>query len=643
MSCSIVGCKMLMKQNREISFHTFPDPKKEPFRFGQWLEATGNAKLKKINPSLVYSRYRICRNHFGKECFNGDCKRLMKTALPTLNLSGALDEEEEFVQNPPSPKRRKITETPIPEDHHYIQSGEIVHEKRIIRPKGDKDVRVVYVEKYCPEIQSTCENSSESIIYEDLEILDNQDDSILYEITDSTQEDTFPVPITHENCANWRDEFYKCQKNVLAQNICSRHDPFDVSLSRRTLETIQHVFTHKVENEGKPMTNQKNSGRCWLFATLNTIRIHFMKQHNLDEFEFSQSYLFYWDKIERCNYFLNNIVDTANRGEEVNGRLVSFLLTDPTCDGGQWDMVVNLINKYGLMPKKCFPESYSAEASGRMNAVLKSKLRQYAKDLRDLIKVSTAEKDIKQKIEQQMKEIYNIVGICLGIPPETFTWEYYDKSKVYQKIGPITAKDFYEQHVKSAYNMDDKVCLVTDPRPTNPYGQAYTVDCLGNVVGGRPVLYNNQPVELLIDLVTTSIKNGDPVWFGCDVHRRFAGTQGIEDLNVHDFNVVFGVDIQVTLNKADRLLYGESAMTHAMTFTGVSVDANDMTTKFRVENSWGEDRGEKGYLVMSTDWFKEFVFEVVVDKSIVPAEVRKVFEMTPIVLPAWDPMGTLAI
>uniref|UniRef100_A0A1B0DQX5 Bleomycin hydrolase n=1 Tax=Phlebotomus papatasi TaxID=29031 RepID=A0A1B0DQX5_PHLPP len=217
------------------------------------------------------------------------------------------------------------------------------------------------------------------------------------------------IPIVHETCVGWRDEFYKCPKNVLAQNICSRHDPFDVSLSRRALECIHHVFTHKVESEGKPVTNQKNSGRCWIFATLNTIRIHFMKHHNLDEFEFSQSFLFYWDKIERCNYFLNNIVDTANRGEEVDGRLVSYLLTDPTCDGGQWDMVVNLINKYGLMPKKCFPESFSAEASGKMNAVLKSKLRQYAKELRDLVKGSATDKEVKQKVQQQMKEIYNVV------------------------------------------------------------------------------------------------------------------------------------------------------------------------------------------------------------------------------------------
>lgn len=368
-----------------------------------------------------------------------------------------------------------------------------------------------------------------------------------------------------------------------------------------------------------------------------------MKAHNIEDFEFSQAYLFYWDKIERCHYFLNNIIDSAKRGETVDGRLVSFLLQDPTCDGGQWDMICNLINKYGLMPKKCFPESYNCEASARMNAVLKSKLREYTKVLRDLHENSADDATLSAEIRKQMGEVYNIVGICLGIPAGQFTWEYYDKNKKYQSIGPISPVEFYEKYVKPHYDVNQKVCLVTDPRPTNPYGNLFTIDCLGNVVGGRPVLYNNQPVELLMDLVTQSLKNGEAVWFGCEVNKRFAAKQGIEDLAIHDFNLVFGVDIQTWFTKADRLRFGESAMTHAMVFTGVGVDANGKPTKFRVENSWGEDRGEKGYLLMTAEWFKEFTFEVVVDKSIVPEDVLKVFNQTPVTLPAWDPMGTLAM
>ncbi|XP_069671459.1 bleomycin hydrolase isoform X1 [Periplaneta americana] len=448
--------------------------------------------------------------------------------------------------------------------------------------------------------------------------------------------------LSPETLQKFRSNFYADPKNILAQNVCTRIDPLDVCLSRKHLEETQHVFTHKVETEAKPITNQKNTGRCWIFATLNVIRIPFMKQYNLDEFEFSQAYLFFWDKIERCNYFLTNMVKTAQAGEPVDGRLVSFLLHDPTCDGGQWDMIVNLINKHGLMPKKCFPESFSCESSLRMNAILKSKLREYTKDLRNLVSEGVSDGEIRSRIEQQMADVYRIVGICLGIPPETFSWEYYDKTKQFNSVGPVTPLDFYVKYVKPYYNVDDKVCLVTDPRPTNSYGKAYTVDYLGNVVDGRPIIYNNQPVELLMKLAAESIKSLEPVWFGCEVCKRFAGKQGIEDLKVHDFKLVFGVDVTLGLTKAERLLYGESMMTHAMAFTAVTLDGEGNPTKFRVENSWGDDRGEKGYLVMSSDWFKEFVFEVVVDKKFVPPEVLEVFSMEPIVLPAWDPMGTLA-
>lgn len=254
--------------------------------------------------------------------------------------------------------------------------------------------------------------------------------------------------------------------------------------------------------------------------------------------------------------------------------MVSFLLSDPACDGGQWDMIVNLINRHGVVPKSCFPESYSSEASARMNGLLKSLMREYSKYLRDLVSNGASDEEIEAEILKKMTVIYRVVGICLGIPSETITWQYYDKSKNYHCIGPITPKDFYEKHVKPYFNVDDKICLVTDPRPSNPYGKLYTVDCLGNVVGGRLTLYNNQPPELLMKLCAESIKNNETVWFGCDVGKRLVNKHGIQDMKAYDFELMFGTDIHVGLSKADRLLYGDSMMVHAMAFTAVSTDVS---------------------------------------------------------------------
>lgn len=438
------------------------------------------------------------------------------------------------------------------------------------------------------------------------------------------------------------DSFNKDPKNNLAQNACTKYDPLEICLSRKRLEEIHHIFTHKVD-EVKPMTNQKSSGRCWIFALLNSMRIPLVKTYTLEEFEFSQSQLFFWDKIERCNFFLSNVVEITKRGEQIDGRLFSFILQDPTSDGGQWDMLVNLITKYGLMPKKCFPDTFSCESSHRMNSILKSKLREYAKTLQEMAVAGVEEEKISSKIEEFMEIIYRITAICLGIPPKTFTWEYYDKSKQHCIQENVTPLEFYENFVKPLYNVEDKVCLVSDPRPQNPYGKGYTVDCLGNMVGGRRVFYINQPIEVLADLATKSIESNESVWVGCEVSKRFAAKQGFEDLLIHDFKSVFGVDVHLGLSKADRLIYGDSLMTHAMLITGMSLDKDHQPKKWRVENSWGEDRGDKGYVMFSQDWFNEFVFEIVVDKKFVAQEVLQVLQDTPVVLPAWDPMGNLAI
>jgi len=450
--------------------------------------------------------------------------------------------------------------------------------------------------------------------------------------------------LTPELLASYKENFYSNSTNRLAQNVCTRSDPLEACLSRKCLETNIHVFNHKVETEGKPVTNQKSSGRCWLFACLNVARQPFVKHYNLEDFEFSQAHLFYWDKIERANYFLQNIILTAKRGEDVTSRTVSYILNDPINDGGQWDMVVNLVTKHGLMPKKCFPETFSCESSSRLNGILKSKLREYAKELRGHIAGGASDEALVAAQRSMMGQVYTIVGICLGIPPDTFTWQYADKAKQHVTAGPMTPLEFYNKYVKPVWSVEDKVCLVSDPRSSNPFGRTYTVDCLGNMVGGQRIIYNNQPIEVLMNLTRNSIMSNEAVWFGCEVSKRYVAKQGFLDITAHDYELVFGVDVQTGMDKANRLVYGDSLMTHAMVFTGCHEpeEGGGGVVRWRVENSWGEDRGEKGYLMMTSDWFKEFVFEIVVDKSIVPPEILAVGEMEPIILPAWDPLGALA-
>ncbi|KAI8441956.1 hypothetical protein MSG28_005628 [Choristoneura fumiferana] len=511
-------------------------------------------------------------------------------------------------------------------------------------------------------------------------------------------------PLSLERTTELRNKFFSDPKNELAQNVCTRFDPFEVAISRKRADSSLHVYNIKVESEGKPVTNQENSGRCWLFAALNVMRLPFCKKYGIEEFEFSQRvgnapviplvlrvsmgdgdrfpsgdpYLFFWDKIERSHYWLNTIVATAKQGEQLDGRLVNFLLRDPINDGGQWDMIVNLVNKYGVIPKKCFPESFSSRKSLHMNALIKTKLREFAKELRDLVAKNASDADIQATIDKQIAVIYHIVATCLGTPPEKFTFEYYNKDKVYNSLGSLTPKEFYDNHVRPLFNVDDKVCLVSDPRESNPFGQLFTLQCLGNVVGGRQTAYNNQPIETLMHgtyigwddddessssylhtkfhdskpsviwraamngVVKDSIAGGEAVWFGCEVSKRFERKNGLEDLDAHDYRLVFNTEVQIGLQKADRLLYGDSCMTHAMVFTAVGTDEKGNPTKFRVENSYSDKEYDKGYLLLTEPWFREFVFEVVVDKKYVPEQVLGVFKQEPKMLPAWDPMGTLA-
>ncbi len=421
----------------------------------------------------------------------------------------------------------------------------------------------------------------------------------------------------------------------LSRNAATHNEITDLAMDWDEYRKIDHTFSEQITGEMK-ITNQRSSGRCWGYAGLNLFRIYLGRKHNLRNFEFSQTYFMFWDKLEKSNYFLNSIIETAS--ETWDSRLMMHLLHNPIQDGGQWDMWVNLINKYGVVPKSEMPETYQSGKSMRMNRMITRKLREYAKELRDSINKQKSEEVYTLK-NTMLSTIYKMLVIHLGEPPESFNWQVRDKKKGFHRFKNLTPLSFFKEHV--GIELNDLVCLINCPMSDKEYDRVYTVEFLGNVIEGNPIRYLNVDIDVLKNASVESIKNNDPVWFGCDVGKYLHRAHGVMDTKLFDFNLFYGTEF--SLDKASRLEYGESKMTHAMLFTGVDLDSNGKPIKWRVENSWGERNGEKGYYIMSDEWFDQYLYEVVVNKKYLESDIVDLYEKQDAqLLPPWDPMGALA-
>ena len=421
----------------------------------------------------------------------------------------------------------------------------------------------------------------------------------------------------------------------LARNAAVRGDVMDLAIDWEAFRRIDHTFSDIVTGQMK-VTNQKSSGRCWGFAGLNLFRIYLGRKYNLKKFEFSQNYFIFCDKLEKSNYFLENIIKTTD--EPLDGRLVMHLLTDPIQDGGQWHMFVNLIEKYGVLPQTEMPESFQSSQSMRMNRMITRKLRGFAKDLRAAYEKGADTKKLRVMKEDMLRTIYQMLTICLGSPPEKFEWQIRDKDKKFHRFEKLNPKQFYKEHV--GLDLNDYVCLINCPMSDKSYNEIYTVDYLGNVVEGSIIRYLNLPSKRLKEVAAASIKDDHPVWFGCDVGKHFHRNLGVMDMDIFDFELFYSTDFPMT--KTDRLEFGDSQMTHAMLFTGVDLDGRGHPRKWQVENSWGEKRSDKGYDIMTDSWFDEYNYEVVVYKDYITKDEFSVYQKDPVVLPPWDPMGALA-
>ncbi|HEL2474826.1 TPA: aminopeptidase C [Streptococcus suis] len=428
---------------------------------------------------------------------------------------------------------------------------------------------------------------------------------------------------------------YLANPSLQATENAVSHNGLLKSLETRQ-SAIDNDYVFSIDLTKDAVSNQKASGRCWMFAALNTFRHKLISDFKLENFELSQAHTFFWDKYEKSNWFLEQIIATAD--QEIGSRKVKFLLDTPQQDGGQWDMVVALFEKYGVVPKSVYPESISSSASRELNQYLNKLLRQDAQILRDLLAKGASSEEVQIQKENLLQEIFNFLAVNLGLPPRSFDFAYRDKDNVYHRDTNVTPQAFYEKYV--GLKLSDYVSIINAPTTDKPYNKSYTVELLGNVVGAPAVRYLNVEMNRFKELAIAQLKAGESVWFGSDVGQSSNRQTGIMATNTYDFSS--GLGIHFHQDKAGRLDYSESLMTHAMVLTGVDLDDNEQPLKWKVENSWGDKVGDKGYFVASDSWMDEYTYQIVVRKEFLTQEELASYQAQPQVLAPWDPMGALA-
>ena len=399
--------------------------------------------------------------------------------------------------------------------------------------------------------------------------------------------------------------------NVLAENA-------------ENMAMIDTHFSDEVRTKG--ITDQKSSGRCWLFSGLNVLRAKMIDKYDLGDFTFSQNYVFFYDQLEKANLFLQGVIDTKDLPFE--DRKVDWLFQNPIGDGGQFTGVSNLITKYGLVPADAMPETLCSNNTSAMSTQIKTLLRQ------DGLKLRAAGKkaDLTAMKTDMLKEVYRILCLCLGVPPTEFQWARYDSKGNFVSEKTYTPLSFYKEFVNA--DLENNYVMVMND-PTREYFKVYEIDYDRHVYDGENWVYVNLPVEKIKEMAIASIKGNTAMYFSCDVNKFLNSKKGVADLNNYDYASLLGVEF--TMNKTERVMTHASGSSHAMTLKAVDIK-NGKPVKWMVENSWGASSGYKGNIIMTDEWFDEYMFRLVVEKQYVPADVMALLKQKPIMLPAWDPM-----
>lgn len=414
----------------------------------------------------------------------------------------------------------------------------------------------------------------------------------------------------------------KAVRNALASNPLSA-----VAVNAENLAMMDTHFSDVVKTEG--ITDQKSSGRCWLFTGLNVLRAKMIEKYDLGDFYLSQNYLFFYDQLEKSNLFLQAIIDTRNLPWD--DRTVDWLLRNPLSDGGQFTGVSNLIMKCGMVPAEVMPETYSANNTSQMAGLIKRKLREYALEIRE--NAGIKEKALENRKEEMLSEVYRMLVYFLGEPPVSFEWSMWDKNGNLLSTKEYTPKSFYDEYIGE--DLEDNYIMVMND-PSREYGKVYEIEYDRHVYDGHNWLFVNLPIEKIKEMAIASIKGGCAMYFSCDVGKFLDSRRGTLNLDNYDYSSLLGTDFG--MDKAERIRTYDSGSTHAMTLIAVDIDENGNPVKWMVENSWGPAAGYQGKLIMTDEWFDEYMFRVVVEKQFVPEDVMEMMKQQPIKLPPWDPM-----
>lgn len=411
-------------------------------------------------------------------------------------------------------------------------------------------------------------------------------------------------------------------------NAVAKAEIKDLALDNANRGTVDHYFKYEVKTSG--ITDQKSSGRCWLFTGLNVLRPKAMEKLNVSNFQFSQNYNFFWDQMEKANLFLQAIIDHADK--PLSDRKVEWLLKNAIGDGGQWTGVVNIVSKYGVVPSDVMPETKGSESTSRISRLIKYKIREFALELREMNAKGAKANELEAEKVEMLSDVYKMLVIAFGEPPVEFTWRYKDKDGNISDYKKYTPKSFYDEYV--GVDLTEYVMFMNDP--SRDFGKLYEIEYDRHSYDGDNWKYINLESDKIKEFAKKSIIGNEAMYFSCDVGKQLNSKDGYLDVNNYDYESL--LDVSFGMDKKERIQTFSSGSSHGMTLISVDVDGNEKPIKWELENSWGASSGNKGCLTVTDKWFDEYMFRLVIHKKFVSEDVLKILEQKPTMLPPWDPM-----